>query len=107
MHEVISKLSNEDIIALCGIFIGLVAVLGLVAAILTAVISTNRRRTQQFEIEASLKMEMIERGMSAAEIKQILETHMSSRKCVNFAELLTSMKPPVAPKVFGGQPEKV
>ncbi|MEX0977746.1 MAG: hypothetical protein WDZ48_02780 [Pirellulales bacterium] len=106
MQEIISKLGSEEILGLCGIFVGMVAVLGGVAIAITGVISSNRRRAQRDEIEATLKLEMIERGMSAAEIKQILETHMGSHKCVNFAELLGSMKPPAAPKVFGAQPDK-
>jgi hypothetical protein len=106
MQEIISKLGSEEIIAVCGIFVGMVAVLGGVSIAITGVISSNRRRAQRDEIEASLKMEMIERGLSAADIKQILETHMGSHKCVNFAELLGSMKPPAAPKVFGAQPDK-
>src|SRR3990172_7776061 len=106
MQEIISKLGSEEIIAVCGIFVGMVAVLGGVSIAITGVISSNRRRAQRDEIEASLKMEMIERGLSAGDIKQILETHMGSNKCVNFAELFAGMKAPVAPKVFGAQPDK-
>jgi hypothetical protein len=106
MDELISKINSEDILPLCGIFIGLIAVLGGISVAITGVISGNRRRAQRDEIEASLKLEMIQRGLSAAEIKQILETRMGSNKCANFAELLASMKPPNAPKVFGAQANK-
>lgn len=106
MQEIISKLGSEEILGLCGIFVGMVAILGGVSIAITGVISSNRRRAQRDEIEATLKLEMIERGMSAAEIKQILETHMGSHKCADLAELLAGMKPPAAPKVFGAQPDK-
>jgi hypothetical protein len=105
MNEIVSKLNNEDILALCGIFVGLVAVLGGVSIAITGVVSHNRRRAQRDEIEGSLKMTMIERGMSAGEIKQILETRMDSHQCANLAALFGSLKPPAAP-VFGAQPDK-
>lgn len=64
--------------------IGLVAVLGTCLVILTTVVSAQWRRVRQaelqlrqVELEASLKHELVARGMSADEIRQVLEARMS------------------------------
>ena len=73
MSDLISQLTSEDLLALCGIFIGLVAIIGGISIGLVAVISYHYRRSRMDEFEATLKMEMLERGMSAADIAQVLQ----------------------------------
>ncbi len=60
--------------------IGLVSVIGCCVVILTAILATQWRKgrqaeaqLRQAELDASLKHEMIARGMSADEICQVLE----------------------------------
>src|SRR5262245_60075802 len=76
MHDLLSKLDHEDVLALCGMLVGVVAILGGITVAVTKVVSGHYRRTQLDDMEATLKMEMIQRGMSAAEIKQVLEANM-------------------------------
>ncbi len=73
MFELLSRLTSEDLLALCGIFLGLVAIVGGLSIGLVAVISYHYRRSRMDDIEATLKMEMIQRGMSADEISKVLE----------------------------------
>jgi hypothetical protein len=65
MFEFLNKLEGGEII-------GLVAVTGglLVAIIATA--ATQWRRVRVAEIEASLKQQMLDKGMSAAEIEAVM-----------------------------------
>jgi hypothetical protein len=76
MHDLLSKLDHEDILALCGMIVGVIAIVGGISVAITKVISAHYRRSQLDEMEATLKMEMIQRGMSAGEIKQVLEANM-------------------------------
>jgi hypothetical protein len=53
--------------------VGIVVPIGsLLAVALTAIITVHRRRLQRDDMEATLKMEMIQRGMSAEEIERVL-----------------------------------
>lgn len=73
MSELLSRLTSEDLLALCGIFLGLVAIIGGLSIGLVAVISYHYRRSRMDDIEATLKMEMIQRGLSAEDIRKVLE----------------------------------
>jgi hypothetical protein len=73
MSEILDKLNGAELLGLCGILLGLVAIAGGITVAITKVVAAHYRRTQLDEIEATLKMEMIQRGMSASEIKQVLE----------------------------------
>lgn len=73
MSELLSQLTSEDLLALCGIFLGLVAIIGGLSIGLVAVISYHYRRSRMDDIEATLKMEMIQRGLSADDIRKVLE----------------------------------
>jgi hypothetical protein len=77
MSEIISKLHSDDVLALCGMLVGVVAILGGISVAVTKVVSSHYRRMQLDEMEATLKMQMIERGMSAAEITSVLAARMS------------------------------
>jgi hypothetical protein len=80
MSELLSRLTSEDLLALCGIFLGLVAIVGGLCIGLVAVVSYHYRRSRMDDIEATLKMEMIQRGMSADEISKVLEARAA--ECV-------------------------
>ena len=80
MADLLSKLDHEDILALCGMLVGVVAIVGGISVAITKVISAHYRKTQLDEMEATLKMEMIQRGMSAEEIKQVLDANMNGRR---------------------------
>jgi hypothetical protein len=82
MHELLSRLDNDDVLAICGMLVGVVAILGGISVAITKVMSSHYRKSQVNEMEATLKMEMIQRGMSAGAIKQVLEARMSSSKPV-------------------------
>ncbi len=69
-------LSGGEFLGLCGIMLGVIGILGGVLVAITKAISEHRRRMQLDDIEATLKMEMIQRGMSAGEIKQVLEARV-------------------------------
>jgi hypothetical protein len=73
MDELLSRMTSDELLALCGIFLGLVAILGGLSIGLVAVISYHYRRSRMDDMEATLKMEMIQRGMSADEISKVLE----------------------------------
>jgi len=73
VSELLSRLTSEDLLALCGIFLGLVAIIGGLSIGLVAVVSYHYRRSRMDDIEATLKMEMIQRGMSAEDIRKVLE----------------------------------
>ncbi len=73
MSELLSQLTSDELLALCGIFLGLVAIVGGLSIGLVAVVSYHYRRSRMDDIEATLKMEMIQRGMSADEISKVLE----------------------------------
>jgi hypothetical protein len=90
MDNLISKLSSDDVLAVCGMLVGVVAILGGVSVAVTAVVSAHRRRMQLDEMEATLKMEMIQRGMSAEEVSRVLESRMGTSKA-SWQELLSSL----------------
>jgi hypothetical protein len=57
-----------------GTFIGLVAVIGGILGWIITTVAAQWRRVRVAEIEASLKQQMLERGMGAAEIEQVLRS---------------------------------
>lgn len=71
MGEFLSKFNGDD---LCG----LLAIAGGLACALTAIIATFWYRIRKAEIAASLKQDMLNRGMSAADIKTVLEAGAKS-----------------------------
>ncbi len=99
MHDILSKLDNDDMLAVFGMLVGVVAILGGVAVAITAVVSAHRRRMQLDEMEATLKMEMIQRGMSAEEIARVLESRMGASK-TSWQELLRALPPLPKPAKF-------
>jgi hypothetical protein len=67
-----------------GHFIALVALVGGLLIPLVAIIGGLTYKHRKFQVEAALKQQMIERGMSAAEIKEVIGASRSGkahRKC--------------------------
>jgi hypothetical protein len=58
--------SEEDIAIVA------IPIVSVLVVAMTAIISHHIRRSQRDDMEATLKMEMIERGMSADEIERVL-----------------------------------
>ncbi len=71
---------GHDIVPLAGMLVGVIALLCGFAVVVTSIVAHNSRRSKLDDMEATLKMEMIQRGMSAAEIKQVLEARMSGNR---------------------------
>jgi galactokinase/mevalonate kinase-like predicted kinase len=69
MLEILSKVSSNDLAPLLGIG-SAVVVAGIVA--ITAIIAANVRKYRVAELDASLKQEMLSRGMSAQDIEQVI-----------------------------------
>jgi hypothetical protein len=62
-----------------GAFIAVIAVIGTFLIPITAIIGGLIYKHRKLQVEAALKHEMIERGMSADEILQVLEASNSGR----------------------------
>jgi hypothetical protein len=91
LNELVTKLNGGELLGLCGIIVGLLAIMGGIGVAITKVVASYYRRTQLDEIEATLKMEMVQRGMSAADIKQVLEARMGSSRSAVLQELWSSL----------------
>jgi len=96
------KTANEDVIlGLGGMLVGLVAIVGGIGVALTKVVSNHFRRSRLDDMEATLKLEMIQRGMSAADIKQVLEAKMGAKG--SLGDLMAGLPPIRMPLGFGKQ----
>jgi hypothetical protein len=91
MSEFISKLDKDMVLALCGMLVGVIAILAIVGAITVTIIkvagAANTRRMQLDDMEATLKMEMIQRGMAAEDIQRVLQAKMGTPQRKSLAEL--------------------
>jgi hypothetical protein len=72
MLEFVSEIGSDN-------FIGLVAVVGGLLIPLVAIIGACTYKHRRLSVEAALKQQMIERGMSADEIKEVLQASMSDK----------------------------
>jgi hypothetical protein len=99
-ETLVDKIGTDEILALAGMLVGVVAILCAMIVAITVVITASRRRAQIADMEATLKMEMIQRGMSANDIRTVLEARTASGKGMNLHALL---KTPPAPTF--GRPE--
>jgi hypothetical protein len=68
---------NENIF---GMIIPIVAIVGGVAIAIIAVVSSHAVKARQAELEAALKQDMLNRGMSAEEIQRVIEARPQGRK---------------------------
>jgi len=88
--DLFSRLSGGEILGFFGISLGILAIAAVSIVAIVKVITAHYRRTQLDEMEATLKMEMIQRGMSAGDIKQVLEARMSASSAPSLQERLGS-----------------
>jgi hypothetical protein len=72
MHEFVSEIGPDN-------FIGLVAIVGGLLIPLAAIIGAFVYKCRRLSVEATLKQVMIERGMSADEIKEVLQASITDR----------------------------
>lgn len=86
----LAELSEEALLGLCGILLGAFAILGGITVAITLVVSSHYRRKMRDDMEATLKMEMIQRGMSADEITKVLGARMSTNR-PTLSELMQSL----------------
>jgi hypothetical protein len=66
MNEFLARFNNGELM-------GLVGVCGGLLCLVIAIIATNWRKVRRAEITAALKQEMMNRGMSAEDIRTVLE----------------------------------
>jgi hypothetical protein len=105
-NELFTKLNGGEILGLCGIIVGLLAIIGGIGVAITKVVASHYRRTQLDEMEATLKMEMVQRGMSAADIKQVLEARLGSSRGNSLKEWLGVLPPVRLPGTMGQEAKK-
>jgi hypothetical protein len=63
-----------------GSFIAVVAVVGAFLIPLTAIIAAFSYKHRRLSIEAALKQQMLERGMSAEQIREVLQASMFHKR---------------------------
>jgi hypothetical protein len=91
MQEVVSARVSDGFIVLCGMGLGLVSILGAIVVVIAVVNAFYRRRTLLDEMEATLKIEMIQRGMSAEDIERILHAKMGTPEGKSLSGLFESL----------------
>lgn len=63
-----------------GILVALVAIVSFVLMVVLIVASVQWRKVRVADIEATLKMQMLEQGMSAADVQAVLDAGRRRRK---------------------------
>ena len=71
MSEFLAKFSGGELIGLVAVLVG-----PLIAIV--AVLATQWRRVRVAELEGALKQQMLDKGMSAAEIEQVMRASLGS-----------------------------
>ena len=79
----VSGMDRDEGATLCFVL----AILGVTIVAITKLVSDHLRKGQLNDMEATLKMEMIQRGMSAGDIKQVLEAKMGASKNLSLEKL--------------------
>jgi hypothetical protein len=74
MHEFIEQIGSDN-------FLGLVAIVGALLIPIVALIGAFTYKCRRLGVEATLKQLMIERGMSADEIKEVLQASIADKPC--------------------------
>jgi hypothetical protein len=72
MSPLLASMSEEVVILFGGVVVG-----GFIIA-LTGILTSHYRKLQRDDMAATLKMEMIQRGMSVDEIERVLEAQMET-----------------------------
>ena len=63
-----------------GILLGFTAIIGFFSTAIIAVVASQWRRVREADIEANLKATMLEQGMSATEIREVIESGRGRRR---------------------------
>ncbi|MFO0946148.1 MAG: hypothetical protein U1D30_09420 [Planctomycetota bacterium] len=63
-----------------GIALGMIAVLAGAVIKITSAVATQWRYVRQTEIDASLKAQLVDKGFSAAEIEQVMNSGVHSAR---------------------------
>ena len=105
MYDLISQADDGIIIALSGMLLGAIAIVGGITVAVTKVVSAHYRSTQLDEMEATLKMEMVQRGMPADEIAKVLGAKMAANKST-LSEILGSLPQVRMASAFGKRCDK-
>jgi hypothetical protein len=75
----ITQFTDMDIAHL-GILIGMIAIVGFFLTTILIVGLVQWRKVRQSDIEANLKAQMLEQGMTAADIEQVVEAGRKKRR---------------------------
>ena len=67
MHDVIARIRPDELI-------GLTAVVGTILVALTWVVAYYWRKVRQVEAETALKNELVQRGLSVADIERVMRS---------------------------------
>ena len=78
MREIVTTRFSNEFLALCGMGLGLVAIIGVIITTVTIVFAVYKRKTLLDDMEATIKMEMIQRGLSADDIERVLHAKMGT-----------------------------
>jgi hypothetical protein len=70
MMELLSKLASGELV---GLFIGGISIIGGLLCGIIGIIAGTWQKVRRAEIAAALKQEMLNRGMSAEDIRTVLE----------------------------------
>lgn len=76
MNDLFNGLDGDALVAMVGMLVGVVAIVSIASVIVIGLILAHRRKAQRDEMAATLKLEMIQRGMSAGEIERILSAQL-------------------------------
>jgi hypothetical protein len=105
MSDMFSRLNGGEFLGLCAIIGGFFVIAGGIAAVITKIVASHYRRTQLDEMEATLKMEMVQRGMTADDITRVLDARMSASRST-WQELLRSLPAAKFPQGLGKEYKK-
>ena len=78
MSELLQKLDGSELLALFTVVVGTI-VGGIIAV--TGIVTGHCRKARRAELEAALKQEMLQRGMSADEIVRVVTASRGSSSC--------------------------
>jgi spore maturation protein SpmB len=95
MQELATTRYSSEFLALCGMAIGLVGIIGAIILAVAIVIAVYKRRTLLDEMEATIKIEMVQRGLSAEDVERVLQAKMGvsgAKSLANLFETISSSR---------------
>ncbi len=106
MQELVTTRFSNEFLALCGMGLGLVAIVGVIITTVAIVVAVYKRKTQLDDMEATIKMEMIQRGMSAEDVERVLHAKMGSPQAKSLAHLFDAIAAARKPRTSSPQTEQ-